>query len=234
MSCQPPGYGGQGSVQNAKTPAANSDALQAKGLHATTLPARLKLASADDQSFAPVEVREIESRLIRIANTGSNVPEWQTVGAEVELQFHMGGLQFVCAVTISRINADDGVLWLSKPDSVDRKRVRSTSRLDTHTEVHFTVWTEVGRHQGELLDISEDGLRMLAYHRLERMSLINVDLFLAGDPGVRVNTQATVVWVAADQEGKNLFETGIQFQTLPLDLRQAITEYAASARIVSA
>lgn len=208
--------------------------MQARGLHATTLPARLKPAGAEDAASVPVEVREIESRLIRVGNTGGATPDWQTSGAEVALQFHMGGLQFACTGTISRVSIDEGLLWLTKPALIERKRVRGSSRLDTHTEVHFTVWTEVGRHQGELLDISEDGLRMLAYHRLERMSLINVDLFLAGDPGVRVSAQATVVWVAADHDGKQLFETGIQFQTLPSDLRESITEYAKSARIVSA
>lgn len=176
-----------------------------------------------------VEVIEIESRFIKL-EIGANgtVPG---VDDTVELEFRLGGNQFQLTTSVSRVG-DGGLVWLEKPKDINKTRVRNSSRTDTHTPVHFTVWTEVGRHQGELLDISEDGLRMLAYHRLRSLDLINVDLFLSSaGPGVRINTQATVVWSNSVEDGKNLFETGIQFQTLPEDIRASLSEYARASRI---
>ena len=179
--------------------------------------------STDGGQSITVQVLEIESRFIKL-----EVPEpGPAVGERVELEFHLGGNLFHLDTEVSRVG-EGGLVWLHKPESITKKRIRNSSRTDTHTQVHFTVWTEVGRFQGELLDISEDGLRMLAYHRLNNLDLINVDLFLASaGPGVRINTQATVIWSNQVEDGKNLFETGVQFQTLPPDIRARLNDYAA-------
>ncbi|MEQ9366459.1 MAG: PilZ domain-containing protein, partial [Leptospirales bacterium] len=188
-----------------------------------------KMTDAKQATPRAVEVIEIESRFIKLQTASEDAsPE---VGESVQIEFRLGGNQFQFAATVSRATVD-GLVWLDKPETIAKTRIRNASRTDTHTPVHFTVWTEVGRYQGELLDISEDGLRMLAYHRLQRLDLINVDLFLAAaDPGLRINAQATVVWCNSVEDGKNLFETGVQFQTLPEAIRARLSDYARASRI---
>lgn len=176
-----------------------------------------------------MEVVEIESRFIKLELPPRS--ELPLEGDTVEIEFLLGGNHFRFAAVVSRAG-DGGQLLLDKPETIEKTRIRNSSRTDTHTPVHFTIWTEVGRYQGELLDISEDGLRMLAYHRLQSLDLINVDLFLANaEPGLRINAQATVVWCNSVEDGKNLFEAGVQFQTLPESVRERLSDYARSARI---
>lgn len=191
------------------------------------MPATLTAAKNSDP--LAVEVVEIESRFIKIEMPAKNdLPE---TGDAVLLEFRLGGNQFQFDATVSRASSE-GALWLEKPASIAKTRVRNSSRTGTHTPVHFTVWTEVGRYQGELLDISEDGLRMLAYHRLQSLDLINIDLYLAtAEPGLRINAQASVVWCNTVEDGKNLFETGIQFQTLPEEIRERLSRYVRASRL---
>lgn len=164
---------------------------------------------------------EIDSRFLRFEIPGG-MQETFEPGSRVVLEFILDRFAFEAETVVNRIG-DHGEVFLDKPASFERRRVRRTVRTDIHTPMHYTLWTEVGRFQAELLDISEDGMRMLAYRDLKRGELISLDFYLS-EPGIRVSCQGTVKWCRED--GRKLFETGVQFVTIPDDVRRQLGRYA--------
>ncbi len=185
--------------------------------------ANLTLQDLPGEPRFTVRLSDIDSRFLRF-ETSDTAQENFEPGRRVVLEFVLDRFAFEAVTVVNRIGAR-GEVFLDKPASFERRRVRRTVRTDIHTPMHYTLWTEVGRFQAELLDISEDGMRMLAYRDLARGELISLDFYLS-EPGIRVSCQGTVKWCRSMEDGRKLYETGVQFITIPDEVRRQLARFA--------
>lgn len=116
------------------------------------------------------------------------------------------------------------LLHLNKPKTIHKNRIRDTRRILYELPIHYTMWTETGRFESKIVDISEDGIRMSSTKALKKGTLISLDFYIKAER-LRVITQGLVVWCVRDKENDYLFETGVQFTTISNEAKKKLAKY---------
>ncbi|MCP5480460.1 MAG: PilZ domain-containing protein [Spirochaetales bacterium] len=143
----------------------------------------------------------------------------------VSLEFRIDRNDFRLTTSILNLAPKDQLL-LRKPKQIHKKQIREGQRLSYSLPVKYTLWTKTGRHEAELRDLSDQGLRMVGNQPLRKNSLVSLDFYIK-DAKTRVITQGMVIWSRKDEENEHLIESGIHFTTISNEARKKIARFVA-------
>ena len=141
-------------------------------------------------------------------------------GDGLTVEFYIEKSVYRFESTVERL-LEDGLLALHKPKVIHKSRLREGTRVPLDMEIHFTLWSDTGRFQANLLDISETGIRMVGRKSLRKDSLISLDFYIK-EARARIICQGIVAWNEATQDNEYLYESGIQFTTLSNENRKKL------------
>lgn len=145
----------------------------------------------------------------------------------VELDFRVDKHEFVLSTKIAKV-AEGGDIVLFKPASIRRRRIRDARRVPLEMRIFFTLWTETGRHDGDMQDLSADGFRMISRKSLRRGTLISLDFYVRS-ARIRVIGQGLVAWCRTVEDNEYLFESGIQFTTISNETRKKLARFVSES-----
>lgn len=118
----------------------------------------------------------------------------------------------------------NGLLYLEKPEVINRSKLREGPRVSYNRRLHYTLWSEPGRFEADLQDISETGLRMMTRRPLAKNALISIDFYIK-EAKMRIICQALIAWCRQTEENEYLYDTGIQFTTLSNENRKKLARF---------
>jgi len=91
-------------------------------------------------------------------------------------------------------------------------------------KMNYTPWTESGRFETKLTDLSELGIRMQGRRNIKKGTLISIDFYIKDDK-IRVLCQGQVAWCRTNEENDQLFDTGVEFTTISNETRKRLTRF---------
>ncbi len=152
------------------------------------------------------------------------VPEFPILaaGAAVEAEFRIDKSSYRFESTLKTL--DGGSVTLHKPKQIHKTRVREGRRIDTDMKLFYTPWTESGRFETQMLDLSDVGVRMLGRRELKKGMLVSLDFYIKEDK-IRVLCQGQVAWCRTDPQNEFSFETGVEFTTISNETRKRIARF---------
>lgn len=167
-----------------------------------------------------------QGRLREIASDGIVlfVPEFPVLppGSPVEAEFRIDKSQFRFESSVKALQGGDVIVH--KPRQIHKTRVRDGRRLATDMKLFYTPWTESGRFETQMLDLSDVGVRMLGRRELKKGMLVSLDFYIKDDK-IRVLCQGQVAWCKVRDDNDQLFESGIEFTTISNETRKRIARY---------
>ena len=156
-----------------------------------------------------------------LVDTGQSV-ELGAVG-DVIVEFRVDDNRFRFTTSVFNLAGPSAIL-LNKPKQVHRSKIREGPRVVLPIQVFYTPWTEPGRFEAEVLDISESGLRMRGNKNIRKNSLLSLDFYIK-DQKIRVITQGLVAWSKASEENTHMTESGVQFTTISNEARKKLARF---------
>lgn len=159
------------------------------------------------------------------------------IGAEIQAEFQIDVHQFSFECVVVRLA--ENLVFVNRPSVIRKSKLREGPRVKIAMPIHYTLWSEPGRFEADLQDISETGIRIVSRHALKKQMVVSLDLYFR-DSKIRVICQGQVAWSQATEENRYLFESGIQFTTISNETksnlalylldRMSTPEYAEAAR----
>ncbi|MBI3396156.1 MAG: PilZ domain-containing protein, partial [Spirochaetia bacterium] len=116
------------------------------------------------------------------------------------------------------------ILFLQKPKVIHKNRIRDHARATFRLPIHFTLWTETGRFEGTILDMTEDGIRLETRKPMRKGTLISLDFYIKAEK-IRVISQGLVAWCVQNKDNEYLFESGVQFTTMSNETKKKLARY---------
>lgn len=156
-----------------------------------------------------------------LVDTGQSV-ELGAVG-DVIVEFRVDDNRFRFTTSVFNLAGPSAIL-LNKPKQVHRSKIREGPRVVIPLQIFYTPWTESGRFEAEVLDISESGLRMRGTKNVRKNALLSLDFYIK-EQKIRVISQGLVAWSRASEENQHLTESGVQFTTISNDARKKLAKY---------
>lgn len=144
-------------------------------------------------------------------------------GGDVIVEFRVDDNRFRFTSSVFNLSGPSGLL-LHKPKTIHRSKIREGPRVVIPLQVFYTLWTETGRFEADVLDISESGMRIRGNKNLRKNSLLSLDFYIK-DQKIRVITQGLVAWSKAGEENPHLTESGVQFTTISNEARKKLARY---------
>ncbi|MEQ8351874.1 MAG: PilZ domain-containing protein [Leptospiraceae bacterium] len=146
-----------------------------------------------------------------------------TEGHPVTVEFWIDRSAYRFESKIARI-LPSGIVAVQKPKVIHKSRIREGNRVFLDMKIHFTPWSDSGRFEAQLLDISETGVRMVGRKQLQKDALISLDFYVK-EARARIISQGMVIWSQPTEENDYLFESGVQFTTLSNENRKKLGRY---------
>ncbi|MBX7057261.1 MAG: PilZ domain-containing protein [Leptospirales bacterium] len=165
-------------------------------------------------------LRGLDSQYIRLYAPGA--AELRK-GLELSVEFRVDRHEFSLTTTVANATPE-GEVTLYKPAVIHRRRLRDARRRPLQMRIYFTLWTETGRHDGEMQDISADGFRMISRKSFRRGALISLDFYIRS-ARIRVIGQGLVAWCRTMEDNEYLHECGIQFTTISNETRKKLERF---------
>ena len=160
-----------------------------------------------------------------IADTGELSP--LPTGTLVRVEFRLDRYNFSFDSLVARTESPHK-LYLAKPKEIHRSRLRDAPRLPMDLEIFYTIWTESGRFQAKILDLSEQGIRIAGPKSLRKGLLISLNFYLK-ESKIRVICQGLVAWSHPREDNEYLFEAGIEFTTISNETKKKIAKHIEMA-----
>lgn len=140
----------------------------------------------------------------------------------ISVEFTMSNYNFQFESDI--MNTDDtSYIHIAKPKVIHRSQIRTSARLRTKIPFTYTIWTEGGRFDGVITDISTVGIKITTHKQLKKNSLLSVNIYVPGE--LRIICQALVMWCKQNPEDEYYFVSGIKFTTLSIDSMKKVDKY---------
>lgn len=156
-----------------------------------------------------------------LVDTGNSVE--LGAGGELLVEFRAEDSQFRFSATVHNLSGATGLL-LNKPKIIHRSKIREGPRVELPMMLNYTIWTEGGRFEAEVLDMSESGVRMRGAKNLRKGTLISLDFYMK-DAKIRVICQGLVAWSRADEDIPAMTVSGVQFTTISNDARKKLARH---------
>ena len=150
-------------------------------------------------------------------------------GNPLTVEFWIDRSTYSFESAVVRITAA-GMVALAKPRVIHKSILREGNRVPMDMRIHFTPWSDSGRFEAQLLDISETGIRMVGRKSLKRDALVSLDFYIK-EARARIISQGMVIWAQPAEDNEFLFETGVQFTTLSNENRKKLSRYQEKLRL---
>lgn len=172
------------------------------------------------------EGARFQGRLKEIAAEGivMYVPDFPALpaGTPIEAEFRIDKSSYRFESTLKSLAS--GTVTVHKPKQIHKTRVREGRRIAADMKLFYTPWTESGRFETQMLDLSDIGVRMQGRRELKKGMLVSLDFYVKEDK-IRVLCQGQVAWCKQDPENEFLFETGVEFTTISNETRKRIARF---------
>ncbi|WP_411822111.1 PilZ domain-containing protein [Leptospira sp. 'Mane'] len=119
---------------------------------------------------------------------------------------------------------EDDFIFIIKPKVIHKSQIRKSPRLKTFIKFNFTLWTEGGRYDGVITDISTVGVKMTSEKEIYKNTILSLNVFIPGT-SLRFICQGLVMWCRADPNQTHLFLSGIKFTTLSIDAMKKVDKF---------
>ncbi|BDA79402.1 hypothetical protein LPTSP3_g23320 [Leptospira kobayashii] len=115
-------------------------------------------------------------------------------------------------------------IFILKPRVIHKSQIRKSPRLKTFIKFNFTLWTEGGRYDGAITDISTVGIKMTSEKEILKNTILSLNVFIPGT-SLRFICQGLVMWCRPDPNQNHLFLSGIKFTTLSIDAMKKVDKF---------
>ncbi|MBE7413114.1 MAG: PilZ domain-containing protein [Leptospiraceae bacterium] len=140
----------------------------------------------------------------------------------IQVEFTMGNYNFrFDSQVLMKANP---IIQVKKPSTIHKKQIRKSHRLKTDQRISFTMWTEGGRYEATMTDLSTVGIKMISEKQLQKNTLISLNVFFPGE-SLRFICQGLVMWCRTTQESDLFFESGVKFTTLSIETMKKVDRY---------
>jgi len=144
-------------------------------------------------------------------------------GKTIQVEFSMSNYNFAFESEILP-GEERGFVYIIKPKVIHKSQIRKSPRLRCHIKFNYTIWTETGRYDGFITDLSTVGLKMKADKYLQKNMILSLSVFIAGT-SLRFICQGLVMWSHPAPNVNNVFLSGIKFTTLSIDAMKKVDKY---------
>ena len=143
----------------------------------------------------------------------------------VKVEFTMANFRFRFD---SQVEAERNgkLIRIVKPTKLFKSVIRKGQRLKLDSVIGYNVWTEPGRYEATLTDLSPVGLRMVTDRQLAKNTLISVNVYLPGK-SLRFICQGLVRWCTRETSEERRYTCGVLFTTLSNEATKRVERFVA-------
>ena len=145
------------------------------------------------------------------------------IHGSVTVEFTMSNYNFVFESEILT-REHSSFINISKPKVIHKSQIRKMQRLRTNIPFNFTLWTEGGRIDAFITDISTVGIKIRTTKQLSKNLLLSLNVYVPGG-SLRFICQGLVMWCRAENEDEINYLAGIKFTTLSIDAMKKVDKY---------
>lgn len=121
---------------------------------------------------------------------------------------------------------DDYQIILSRPEEIQKNRLREGRRVQHYCDLIYTVWKENPQYNARLIDISETGVRFLSRRPHKQGEILSISLYIR-DAKVRIIGQGLVAWCKLYDE-RGYFEVALRYTTVSNSIRARLSLFINS------
>lgn len=143
----------------------------------------------------------------------------------VRVEFTMANFRFRFDSQVET-ERDGKLIRIVKPTKLFKSVIRKGQRLKLDLLIGYNVWTEPGRYEATLTDLSSVGLRMLTNRQLQKNTLISVNVYLPGK-SLRFICQGLVRWCTRETSDEQRYTCGVLFTTLSNEATKRVERFVA-------
>ncbi|TGN14069.1 PilZ domain-containing protein [Leptospira ilyithenensis] len=147
----------------------------------------------------------------------------QNHSGSILVEFSMSNYNFQFESSLLPDTEND-FIFILKPRVIHKSQIRKSPRLKTFIKFNFTLWTEGGRYEGAITDISTVGIKMTSEKEIHKNTILSLNVFIPGT-SLRFICQGLVMWCRSDPNQNNLFLSGIKFTTLSIDAMKKVDKF---------
>ncbi|AFM11849.1 PilZ domain-containing protein [Turneriella parva] len=118
------------------------------------------------------------------------------------------------------------LIRILKPTKLYKSVIRKGQRLKLDAVIGYNVWTEPGRYEAVITDLSPIGLRMITDRQLPKNTLISVNVYLPGK-SLRFICQGLVRWCTRETTEERRYTCGVLFTTLSNESTKRVEKFVA-------
>ncbi|MCC5814860.1 MAG: PilZ domain-containing protein [Leptospira sp.] len=142
---------------------------------------------------------------------------------QISVEFSMSNFNFQFE-SILLPKRDGNCIHIAKPKVIHKSQIRKAQRLKTNIKFNYTIWTEGGRYEGTITDLSVVGIKIFTQKELRRNTLVSINVYVPGHD-LRFICQGLVKWVKQDADYETDFTCGIMFTTLSIDSMKKVDKF---------
>ncbi len=142
---------------------------------------------------------------------------------QVRVEFTMANFRFHFDSDVEADGAGD-IIAITKPTKIFKSTIRKSSRLRLDVTIGYNIWTEPGRYEATLTDLSSVGMKVLTDRMLPKNTLINVNVYLPGK-SLRFICQGIVRWCTRSLEMEARYSCGVLFTTLSNEATKRVEKF---------
>lgn len=141
----------------------------------------------------------------------------------VRVEFTMANFRFHFDSSVDG-NISGDIISIAKPTKIFKSTIRKALRLQLDLTIGYNIWTEPGRFEATLTDLSSVGMKMLTDRMLPKNTLINLNVYLPGK-SLRFICQGIVRWCTRSLEIETRYTCGVLFTTLSNDATKRVEKF---------
>ncbi|TGN17590.1 PilZ domain-containing protein [Leptospira idonii] len=147
----------------------------------------------------------------------------EKISGSILVEFSMSNYNFQFRSSILP-EREGEYISIHKPKIIHKSQIRKTERLKTYIQFSFTLWTEGGRYEGVITDISTVGIKMTSHKEIPKNTILSLNVYIPGQT-LRFICQGLVMWCKKDPNREDLFLSGVKFTTLSIDAMKKVEKY---------
>jgi hypothetical protein len=147
----------------------------------------------------------------------------ETRGSAIQVEFSMSNYNFTFASELLP-EREGNCIYILKPKVIHKSQIRKAPRLKCFIKFNYTIWTEGGRYEAVITDLSTVGMKMTSPNMLHKNMILSLNVFIPGS-SLRFICQGLVMWSNPAPNMNNVFLSGVKFTTLSIDAMKKVDKY---------
>ncbi len=145
------------------------------------------------------------------------------VSEAVQIEFTMANFRFRFDSMVEP-QREGKLIRIVKPTKLYKSVIRKGQRMKLDSVIGYNVWTEPGRYEATVTDLSSVGLRMITDRQLAKNTLISVNVYLPGK-SLRFICQGLIRWCTRETSEERRYTCGVLFTTLSNEATKRIEKF---------